>query len=77
MSKLQTELMVQAPGRFRTAAECLLRGAMLERLRAGEDVRKPRVRRVRAALREHRYLNMLKVDVAAQRLADVMSEETK
>ena len=77
MSKPQALLKVQAPGRFRTAAEQLLRGVMLERLRAGEDVRKPHVRRIRAALREHRYVNMLKVDVAAQRLADVMSGETK
>lgn len=76
MSKLQAKK-VQAPGRFRTAAERLLRGAMLERLRAGEDVRRPQVRRIRAALRESRYLNMLKLDVAAQRLADLMSEETK
>lgn len=77
MSKLNAEMKTQAPGRSRTAAEHLLRGDMLERLRAGEDVRGPHVRRIRAALREHRYLNMLKVDVAAQRLADVMIEETK
>ena len=77
MSKLQTESKVQAPSRFRTADECLLRGMMLERLRAGEDLRRAQVRRVRAALREHRYLNMLKLDVAAQRLADVMADETK
>ena len=77
MSNPQALSKVQAPGRFRTAAEQLLRGAMLERLRAGKDVRRPQVRRIRAALREHRYLNMLKVDVAAQRLADLMSEETK
>jgi hypothetical protein len=50
---------------------------MLERLRAGEDMRRKQIRSVRAALREHRYLNMLKVDVAAQRLADLMTEETK
>ena len=76
MSKLKAK-QIQAPGQFRTAAECLLRGMMLERLRAGKDVRQPQVRRIRAALREHRYLNMLKVDVAAQRLADIMSDETK
>ena len=67
----------QASSPFRTADECLLRGMMLERLRAGGDVRKARVRRIRAALREHRYLNMLKVDVAAQKLADMMAKETK
>ena len=76
MSKLKAKH-VQAPGRFRTAAERLLRGMMLERLRAGKDVRHPQVRRIRGALREDRYLNMLKVDVAAQRLADIMSDETK
>jgi len=76
MSKLKAKK-VQAPGRFRIATERILRGMMLERLRAGKDVRQPQVRRIRAALREHRYLNMLKVDVAAQRLGDIMSDETQ
>ena len=44
--------------------------SMLARLRAGLDLRKPKVRRVRAALRDQSYVNLLKLDVAAQRLAD-------
>jgi hypothetical protein len=43
---------------------------MLLRLKAGLDVRKSKVRSVRAKLRDQTYVNLLKLDVAAQRLVD-------
>ena len=47
---------------------------MLSRLKAGLDVRRSKVRRVRAKLREQSYVNLLKLDVAAQRLAEEIIE---
>ena len=49
-------------------------GRMLSRLKAGLDVRRSKVRRLRAKLRDHSYVNLLKLDVAAQRLADEIIE---
>lgn len=49
-------------------------GRMLSRLKAGLDVRRSKVRRVRAKLREQSYVNLLKLDVAAQRLAEEIIE---
>ncbi len=40
---------------------------LLARLKAGGDLRKAKVRRVRAALRQQAYFNTLKLDVAADR----------
>ena len=49
-------------------------GRLLSRLKAGLDVRRSKVRRVRAKLRDQSYVNLLKLDVAAQRLADEIIE---
>jgi hypothetical protein len=43
---------------------------MLLRLGAGRDVRRSKVRRLRAKLRDQSYVNLLKLDIAAQRLVD-------
>ena len=50
-----------------------LLGDMLARLKAGADLRRAKVRRVRAAVRDQSYVNLLKLEVAAQRLADDMT----
>ena len=50
---------------------------MLERLRAGKDVRRTRVRRIRSSLREHEYLNELKLEVAAEKLIDAIDENPR
>jgi len=47
-------------------------GDMLALLKAGADLRRAKVRRVRAAVRDQSYVNLLKLEVAAQRLADEM-----
>jgi hypothetical protein len=44
--------------------------SMMARLRHGQDVRQSKVRHVRGKLREESYVNPLKLDIAAQRLAD-------
>ena len=76
MSNRQTKSS-ESTSRARTAAECLLRGTMLERLRAGKDVRRTRVRRIRSSLREHEYLNELKLEVAAEKLIDAIDENPR
>jgi len=48
---------------------------MLSRLKAGLDVRRAKVRGVRARLRDETYVNLLKLDVAAQRLADDLTSD--
>ncbi len=42
---------------------------LLKRLQSGGDLRKGKVRRVKSALRHESYVNALKLDVAADRLA--------
>ncbi|HSZ59043.1 MAG TPA: hypothetical protein VK797_25605 [Tepidisphaeraceae bacterium] len=49
--------------------------SMLSRLKAGLDVRRAKVRGVRARLRDETYVNLLKLDVAAQRLADDLTSD--
>ncbi|HEY8748186.1 MAG TPA: hypothetical protein VIM11_09445 [Tepidisphaeraceae bacterium] len=58
------------PNRRRSAAtdpEIAMVVGLLARLKAGGDLRKAKVRRVRAALRQQAYFNTLKLDVAADR----------
>lgn len=43
---------------------------MLARLRSGADLRKGKVRRVKAAVRQQVYLNALKIEIAMERLCD-------
>ena len=43
--------------------------AMLRRLKSGKDLRRAKIRRVKAAVRAVTYENDLKIDVAADRLA--------
>jgi len=42
---------------------------LLKRLKAGADLRRGKVGRVKSALRHEAYFNTLKLDVAADRLA--------
>ena len=42
---------------------------LLKRLKSGGDLRRGKVRRVKSALRHESYVNALKLDVAADRLA--------
>ncbi|MDB5354045.1 MAG: hypothetical protein JWN24_498 [Phycisphaerales bacterium] len=44
-------------------------------LQSGKDVRKTKVRRVRAAVRAKRYENDLKVSIAVDRLLKEVAEE--
>jgi hypothetical protein len=44
-------------------------------LQSGKDVRKRKVRRVRAAVRAKRYENDLKVSIAVDRLLNEVEEE--
>lgn len=44
--------------------------AMLARLKSGSDLRRAKVRRVKSAVRDQSYVNLLKLEVAAQRLSD-------
>jgi hypothetical protein len=55
------------------AARSLI-ASMLTRLRRGQDMRTGKVRRVRGKLRDESYFNLLKLDIAAQRLADELIE---
>ena len=57
-----------APGE-RPLAERILAQRMLRTLRAGSDVRRNKVRRLRAAIRAMAYENPLKVEVALDRLS--------
>lgn len=48
-------------------------GAFLDALRTGADLRRRKVRRMRAAIRSGAYENQLKLEIAADRMAaDVM-----
>ena len=44
--------------------------AMLDRLKAGKDLRVSKIRRLKTAIRSDEYENSLKVEVAAERVAD-------
>ena len=48
---------------------------LLSLLQSGKDVRKRKVRRVRAAVRAKRYENDLKVSIAVDRLLNEVAEE--
>ncbi|MDB5302000.1 MAG: hypothetical protein JWO87_3663 [Phycisphaerales bacterium] len=48
---------------------------LLAMLQSGKDVRKRKVRRVRAAVRARRYENDLKVSIAVDRLLKEVAEE--
>ena len=50
--------------------DSMLLGRLLAALRCGADLRGRKVRRLRAAIRARRYENRLKLEVAADRLAD-------
>ena len=56
------------PGEARTPADLSLARRMLAALRDGADLRKRKVRRLRAAIRVRRYENALKLQVALDRL---------
>lgn len=44
--------------------------SLLERLRRGSDMRRAKIRRLKQSVREHTYENRLKLNIAAERLAD-------
>jgi len=43
---------------------------MLRQLKAGADLRRAKIQRIRIAIRAHEYENPLKLDVAVDRLTD-------
>ena len=49
---------------------------LLKSLRAGRDLRRQKVRRVKSALRRQEYVNALKLEVAADRLAGELAGDT-
>lgn len=53
-----------------TPGDLAMAEAMLQRLKAGDDLRESKVRRVRHAIDSQEYENPLKLDVAADRMAD-------
>jgi hypothetical protein len=55
-----------------SGADALLVRAMLARLKAGKDVRYLKVQRVKEAIRDNEYENVLKLHVAAERVVDAM-----
>ena len=57
-------------------ADKALAARLLNRLRAGGDLRRTKVRRIKSALRREEYVNALKLDVAADRLAGELAAET-
>jgi hypothetical protein len=57
-------------GRRRSQAERQLVSALVQRLRAGADVRQRKARRTRAAIKVRAYENELKLDIAIERLID-------
>lgn len=57
-----------SPTTPRSADERVTAGRMLAALRAGADVRRRKVRRLRAAVRARAYENALKLHVAVDRL---------
>jgi len=54
----------------RTKADRALAERMLALLKSGADVRKKRVRRVRARIRDRSYENRLKLEIAVDRLLE-------
>ena len=58
----------------RPAADLSLAGRMLAALRKGADLRRRKVRRLRAAVRAQKYENDLKLHVALERLKQNVSE---
>jgi hypothetical protein len=52
----------------RTAADRALAERFLEQLRGGADVRKRKVRRIKAAIKVRHYENALKLAVAVERM---------
>jgi hypothetical protein len=53
-----------------TPGELAFVEGLLERLRAGQDLRREKVRRLRKSIRANDYENSLKLDIAAERVAD-------
>lgn len=53
-----------------TPADRALAASMLQRLRAGEDLREAMIRRVRRAIAAQDYENPLKLEIAADRMTD-------
>ena len=70
MSHVEDHNSFSQPGA--SGADALLVRAMLARLKAGKDVRYLKVRRVKDAIRDNEYENVLKLHVAAERVVDAM-----
>lgn len=51
-------------------AERALVAEMLRRLHAGKDLREAKIRRVRSAIAAEAYENLLKLDIAADRMVE-------
>ena len=63
-------------GRGRSQADRALAERLLSHAKAGGDVRAAKVRRVRAAIEASAYENDLKLEVALERLQDMVREES-
>ena len=72
---LSEELFIQMALPHRKTSSNPQMQRILSLLRRGADCRKGKVRRLRAALREARYENDLKLSVAADRLLQTLEEQ--
>jgi hypothetical protein len=61
----------------RSAADRELAHRMLAALKAGDDIRQRKVRRLKAAIKVRAYENDLKLEVAVDRLQGIVAEGTK
>ena len=61
-----------SPSEGSAPSDALLARAMLARLKAGKDVRRLKVERVREAILDNEYENVLKLTVAADRVVEEM-----
>jgi hypothetical protein len=55
-----------------TPDDVILVAQMVQRMRVGADLRRSMIRRMREAIRNQEYENPLKLDIAADRVADVL-----
>ena len=75
MSDAQEPSAEPTPTAGRSIADRAVAERMLRALKAGTDVRRQKVRRVRAAIRALAYENPLKVQVAVDRLTSELPTE--
>lgn len=75
--------MTQADGqsnsarRSATPGDLALLASLMQRLRAGDDLRHQKIRRIRSAIRAKDYENPLKLEIAAERLVEEIETEKR